>query len=72
MAYPRTGLCLFVFCCRQAVTKRPSNRAQWPYMVWECEEGLLLAQERKGGLSGTLHSTESTKRYRAAAAAVLD
>lgn len=49
MAYPRTGLCLFVFCCRQAVTKRPSDRARWPYMVRECEEGLLLAQERKRG-----------------------
>lgn len=49
LARLRAGLCLFVFRCCQAVTKRPEDRAQWPYMVREREEGLLLAQGRKGG-----------------------
>ena len=49
-AWPCAGLCccLVLGCC-QAVGRRPEDRAPWPYMVREREEGLLLAQEGPGG-----------------------
>lgn len=45
---PPAGLSWFVLGGCQAVTTQPDDRAGWPYMVREREEGSLLAQERKG------------------------
>lgn len=55
---------------RAAAGRALSTRARGSVAIHGA--GLLPAQESKGGLSGTLHSPDSTECYRAAAAAALD